>query len=49
MHIHGGKLYGIRTIGQILYEMFLDLNGLNPSVADGAVMMMPENLIVCSK
>jgi hypothetical protein len=33
MHIHGGGLYGINKIGQMLYLRFMLLNGLNPSVA----------------
>ncbi|KAJ0600329.1 hypothetical protein HanIR_Chr03g0115351 [Helianthus annuus] len=30
---HGGKLYGIRKTGQILFTEFIVLNGLKPSVA----------------
>ena len=29
--IHGGKLYSIRTKGQVLWAINIDLNGLNPS------------------
>ena len=31
--IHGGKLYGIRIIAQVLWAIDIDLNGLNPSIA----------------
>jgi hypothetical protein len=31
MHIQGGKLYGISITGQVLWDMLILPNGLNPS------------------
>ena len=33
IHIKGGKLYGIRTTGHMLYEIDIFPKGLNPSLA----------------
>ena len=33
IHIQGGKLYGIRTTGHMLYEIDIFPKGLNPSLA----------------
>ena len=33
IHIQGGKLYGIRTIGHMLYEIDILLKRLNPLLA----------------
>ena len=33
IHIHGGKLYEIRTTSHMLYEIDIFLKGLNPSLA----------------
>ena len=33
IHIQGGKLYGIRTIGHMLYEIDIFPKELNPSLA----------------
>jgi len=33
IHIHGGRLYGIKITGQVLWEIVIVLKGLKPSEA----------------
>ena len=37
IHIQGGKLYGIRTTGHMLYEIDIFPKGLNPSLAKSSL------------
>jgi hypothetical protein len=40
MHIQGGKLYGTSSIGQVLWEVLMFPNGLNPSEVRPSLMFL---------
>ena len=42
-HSHGGKLYGIRNTGHMLYEELILPNGLKPSVARPSLMFLASS------
>ena len=39
MHIHGGRLYGIKITGHMLYELLIEPKGLKPSKASPSLML----------
>ena len=43
IHIHGGKLYGMRTTSHVLWAIDILLNGLKPSQANPSLTLRCSN------